>query len=251
MIKRKSERKRLIIMVILFLVVLLACMTMKVWIWRESHPPVSMTVDLTKDLVMEFKGADGNGTAEIIKNPVTVTGPDEWDELDRWLENLDYEIQPDAALSNGDTVTVRVQYDEQLAAHLGIEVQNSEKRLTVEHLVNDKSIQTGKNSQDMEVEIIDGIEVPVAWGLDEEAKLEYVQGQKKAQQIVVPDAEETQDDPAKTIEWLKGTGTEKVPEMVFSNYGSALEHGLSGSEEFRIETQTTDGSLRYKVVTRN
>ncbi|WP_289424437.1 hypothetical protein [Faecalibaculum rodentium] len=103
----------------------------------------------------------------------------------------------------------------------------------------------------MDVEIIDGIEVPVAWGLDEEAKLEYVQGQKKAQQIVVPDAEETQDDPAKTIEWLKGTGTEKVPEMVFSNYGSALEHGLSGSEEFRIETQTTDGSLRYKVVTRN
>ncbi len=77
----------LIILVILFLVILLACMAMKVWIWRESYPPVSMTVDLTKDLVMEFKGADGNGTAEIIKNPVTVTGPDEWDELDRWSWN--------------------------------------------------------------------------------------------------------------------------------------------------------------------
>ncbi len=109
-------------------------------------------------------------------------------------QNLDYEIQPDAALSNGDTVTVRVQYDEQLAAHLSIVVQNSKKRFNVEQLVNDKNIQTGKNSQNMDVEIIDGIDVPVAWGLDEEAKLEYVQGQKKAQQITVPDDEDTQDD---------------------------------------------------------
>lgn len=250
MMKRKSERKRLIVLIILFLVVLVACVAMNGWIWRESHPLVSTTVDLTGDMVLEFKGADGSGTAEIIKNPVTVTGSDEGDELDRWLDNLDYEIQPDSGLSNGDTVTVNVQYDEPMAAHLGVDVQNRKKTFKVEHLVDDKNIQTGKNSQDMDIEVIDGIEVPVAWGLDEEAKLEYVQGQKKAQQIAVPDDEDTQDDPAKTIEWLKGTGTEKVPEMVFSNYGSALEHGLSGSEDFRIESQSIDGELRYKVVIR-
>lgn len=246
--KRKSERKRLIVLVILFLVVLVACVAMKVWIWRESHPAVSMTVDLTRDMVLEFKGADGSGTAEIIKNPVTVTGPHESDELDLWLETLDYDIQPDSGLSNGDTVTVSVQHDEPLAAHLSIGVQNSKITFTVERLVDDKNIQRGKNTQDMDVEVIDGIEVPVAWGLDEEAKLEYVQGQKKALLEAVSDDEETQDEPAKTIEWLKGTGSEKVPEMAFSNYGSALEHGLSGSEEFRIETQSIDGRLRYKVV---
>ena len=74
--------------------------------YLSSSSSNAVAYDLTENLEISVSGWNGAGIAEVSSNKIAYDEEDE--AMQRFVESLDYVIDPADGLSNGDTVTVRV-----------------------------------------------------------------------------------------------------------------------------------------------
>lgn len=107
-------------------------------------------VDVTKDVFVLFSGVDGDGRAEICfskEDPSDYTpeflydlmdagklAADDWQKLFTISGAVTYEVSPERNLSNGDTVTVTVDVDEDILNSMKISAKPATLTFTVEGL---------------------------------------------------------------------------------------------------------------------
>ncbi|GJM59270.1 hypothetical protein [Faecalibaculum rodentium] len=198
------------------------------------------SIDLTKDIKIIYSGQNGRGVIEEIQNPIDTMGSRE---LEKFVETLDYTAFPRKALSNGDTISIEVVYDNEMAKKLKLNCKNPIRDFKVKGLVDLSNATDGENKQGMDVIIVDNVEIPKSWNLNDQEIAEYVEMVKGAEENAKPKEEE----PLEDI-WMKGTSTgeEKLDDMEFSNYSMAYNYGINSSQEFKIQNiQKEDGNTRY------
>lgn len=110
----------------------------------------STKVDVTKDVFVLFSGVDGDGRAEVRfskEDPSDYTpeflydlmdagklAADDWQKLFTISSAVIYEVSPERNLSNGDTVTVTVDVDEDILNSMKISAKPATLTFTVEGL---------------------------------------------------------------------------------------------------------------------
>lgn len=196
------------------------------------------SIDLTKDIKIIYSGQNGRGVIEEIQNPIDTAGNRE---LEKFVETFDYSAFPRKSLSNGDTISVEVVYDNNMAKKLKLNCKNPIRDFKVKGLVDLSTAKEGENDQGMDVTIVDGVEIPKAWKLSDQEIAEYVEMVKGAEENAKPKEEEPLEDV-----WMQGTGREKLDDKEFSNYSMAYNYGINSSQEFKVRNiQKEDGSTRY------
>lgn len=107
-------------------IAVVAIVAVSIWSATRTTP-----IDLTSSCEVTFEGFDGEGDAYIncdvdydINNP----------QIASFVYDVEYTVDNDGALSNGDKVMLRADYSEETARNLKLSVENAEKELTVEGL---------------------------------------------------------------------------------------------------------------------
>lgn len=113
----------------------------------------SRTIDLEKLAEIEFSGLNGKGTAKVMLNEEMYSDtefleslyPDEsrGEAMFKFLDlmdNVNYTFSTETELSNGDEITVKVDYDEETFNNEKINLQNSEFKITVNGLLNGTTV---------------------------------------------------------------------------------------------------------------
>ena len=108
------------------------------------------TLDLQEYTTVEFKGVDGKATASIdfdfysfteayvsslnVSDPYSEKALEITMKFSAFEDSFDYEVSPSEGLSNGDEVEVNFTYSESAAKEIGIKLQNTSYKVTVEGL---------------------------------------------------------------------------------------------------------------------
>jgi len=101
--------------------------------WRAYRYFTAIPMDMTQALEVSFSGSNGAGVAEVKSNDIMYDNTNE--KIAAFVESITYDFDPDTKLSNGDTVSVTVNYDEEMADKLNIQPKNLTKSFTVDDLV--------------------------------------------------------------------------------------------------------------------
>lgn len=125
--------------------VLVLIIAVSIWSATRTTP-----IDLTGGCEVTFVGYDGEGEAYVdcdvdydINNP----------EVASFVYDVEYTVENDGQLSNGDQVILRAEYSETTAKSLKLGVENAEKELTVEGLTT-----VYRSFEDIPSEISSGFE---------------------------------------------------------------------------------------------
>lgn len=81
------------------------------------------TVDVFKDISVEFSGLDGSGSAKVVNNST-----------DPFVKKMDFEVDPSSGLKSGDTITVKVKADDDIISEYQEIPSEKEKTYTVDAL---------------------------------------------------------------------------------------------------------------------
>ena len=152
--------------IVVFLFLLMICVGCS-----YSHRP-EIEIDATKNIELTYEGLDGNIVA-YVENHIEYDKTDE--PVVKLIESFKYDISPNEYLSTGDTIKVKVQYNDQLAKIANVKIINIEK----EFLVNKTYTYEGKIVKDgIEYLIYDGYEIPAHWDMTEKELLEWLDYKK-------------------------------------------------------------------------
>lgn len=196
--------------------------------------PEPVVLDVTSGLVLEFTGVTGDGIANIKENKIDYEGSNRY--VQDIIDNLTYEIEPQRNLSNFDEITVTVKIDEESLNKANVTLKNTVKKYQVRGL--EETLEQKQKLYD----IVDGIEIPKAWGLTDEEKESYVEYQK---QIEANQGEIIQDFGVQNS-WQKGISekeTSKSSKKFYIEdtgnnsdiaYKRANEYGMDSSQEYKI-----------------
>lgn len=86
-------------------------------------------IDVTSNIQISYTGVNGNATAEVME-----TAGDINQRTQALLDTVNYTVEPNTGLSNGDTILVSATYDEKIAAQYHYNVINAQKEIVVEGL---------------------------------------------------------------------------------------------------------------------
>ncbi len=86
-------------------------------------------IDVTSNVQISYTGVNGNATAEVME-----TAGDINQRTQALLDTVNYTVEPNTGLSNGDTILVSASYDEKIAAQYHYNVINVQKEIIVEGL---------------------------------------------------------------------------------------------------------------------
>lgn len=89
----------------------------------------SQEVYLTENLKYQFVGVNGSGTVEIISNDNVIQ-----ETFPSFMKTLTYEIANNGKLSNGEEVAITVQYDQEVAQQLNLDIVDSVETVEVSGL---------------------------------------------------------------------------------------------------------------------
>lgn len=230
-----------------------------------------LELDPLKDLQVEFIGENGKGYAVLTPPDIPYGGDDE--AVQRLIDSLHYAVSPDKNLTNGQTVTATIRVDQNLKKLAHVEFKQTERKFMVSSLVSSqREVRTKNNSETVssslesfdqikdhlnqlqEVIVVEGVEIPVAWNLDEEAIQAYVNYVHSTSNSEQP-ADRTTDD------WIQGQSETKTNredasfytkdylENLNTTYKQAFSFGMESSQEFRIVPIIEDNkTMGYQCV---
>jgi len=90
------------------------------------------TIDLTKGVVVEFSGVDGAGFARVVDNKWNYDG--DLQDVDTFLNSVDFYLEEDDNLSNGDEITVSAKYSDEMADEYKVNPTNTTIKIKVKGL---------------------------------------------------------------------------------------------------------------------
>jgi hypothetical protein len=239
-------RKRILVTLCAGMVLLFAA---SVFLHYQSGKAETKQLDLTEHLELSFTGANGKGRASVYENDLSI-GNDQ--NAKGFAESLEYRILPTGSLSNGDTITVTVFYDEELAETCGYSITNTTKKFEVEGLVCLEDAVESTNEKDMAVEIISGVEIPASWNLSDDEKAAYVQYMLGISEDNDPTA--SSETGTSADEWIQGSASEETfcEDKTFSAYSFAYSYGINSSQLFRIVPSVEEsGTVKYRCEFKN
>ena len=108
-------------------------------------------IDLTKDITVYFEGKDGNGYISDCKFDLDYNKSDQ--DLKTFVETVYPDYDSNAKLSNGDEVTITMNYSQETAKANHINVTNDTKTFTVKDL-----IESYKTAQDLPKKLVTTLE---------------------------------------------------------------------------------------------
>ena len=166
---------------------------------------------------IEIKTAGWNKKAkvEVVSHKVHYTGNDET--VQKLICSLTYSVEDNKNLKNGDKVTIKLIYDNNLAELANVKFDRTEYTYKVHGLNNDnrsvktitknqKDANTGENVDVAEQIItIDGVEIPASWNLSEEEIQDYVSYMKGME-----DTDNTPDETGVKDDWIQGDSDVKT-----------------------------------------
>ena len=137
--------------------VIVVIIAISIWSATRTTP-----IDLTSSCEVTFEGYDGEGDAYIncdvdydINNP----------QIASFVYDVEYTIDNDGALSNGDKVILHADYSEETARNLKLGVENAEREITVEGLT-----EVYRTYDDIPKEVSDGFASAAQAALEAELK---------------------------------------------------------------------------------
>ena len=86
-------------------------------------------VDVTKHIILQYSGENGSASLRVRSEEISVN-----QRLQDFYDSLRFTATPSEDLSNGDTVTITVEYDHELAQQYHLEPINVVRTITVEGL---------------------------------------------------------------------------------------------------------------------
>lgn len=195
-------------------------------------------VDLTKNIVMDFSGVNGDGKAKVLSNHLELDSSNE--NYTKFSQSLTYQIEPSEGLWNGDEIRVTVSYNESYRKIAGLQPINPEMVCVTEGLETPKlSSDTVPSSMQYE-------------GVDEVFKA-YMDAIENA-----PD-----DEPEADLSgiWITGQDPEapkkEQQEFLFEDYtdymndafDQAKEYGRTSSQNYRVQpVMNGDSQIGWKTV---
>ncbi|MBQ3282033.1 MAG: SH3 domain-containing protein [Eubacterium sp.] len=149
--KKKSHifRNMLILVLILMLIVAAGAAA---FVWYALYGWADKTkLDLVSNIDVSdlgLEGYDGEGILrydeEYLASLVEYSGNSS--KVKHFIENVSYTVTPDTDISNGDTVTIKAEFDEKEARQVGVKVVKDTKKLVIEQL--DEKDEAGYNYGD-------------------------------------------------------------------------------------------------------
>lgn len=88
-------------------------------------------IDVTANVQISYSGVNGNATAEVME-----TAGDINQRTQALLDTVNYTVEPNSGLSNGDIILISASYDEKVASQYHYNVINAQKEFVVEGLSN-------------------------------------------------------------------------------------------------------------------
>lgn len=124
--KSEKGKKNIKIFGVIAAIVFVIIIAVSIWSATRTTP-----IDLTSSCEVTFDGYNGEGSAYVscdvdydINNP----------EIASFVYDVDYVVENDGALSNGDTTTITANYSEETARSLKLKVENAQREVEVEGL---------------------------------------------------------------------------------------------------------------------
>lgn len=217
---------------------------------------------------IEIKTAGWNKKAkvEVVSHKVHYTGNDET--VQKLIRSLTYSVEDNKNLKNGDKVTIKLIYDNNLAELANVKFDRTEYTYKVHGLNNDnrsvktitknqKDANTGENVDVAEQIItIDGVEIPASWNLSEEEIQDYVSYMKGME-----DTDNTPDETGVKDDRIQGDSDVKTNRKNakyytkdYNNndvncYQAAYNYGQSSSQLYKvIPVIKDDKSIGYECI---
>ncbi|WP_289108539.1 hypothetical protein, partial [uncultured Dubosiella sp.] len=91
----------------------------------------TVKVDVMSSMRLIYEGENHDASVEAINTMEDIN-----QRIQEFYNTIHYTVEPDTGLSNGDTITVKAQYDEALAQQYHFEPENTVKEIVVEGLPN-------------------------------------------------------------------------------------------------------------------
>lgn len=117
--KRKSNAKLTAFFVAAALILIAAACVGGYFTWYNSFEDVSLAAQTS----LVVSGYDGKGSAEVSLEAIT--------DYKDFFDQVQVNISKDSELSNGESVTISYQYDEELAKEHGLRVNGTESAVTI------------------------------------------------------------------------------------------------------------------------
>ncbi|MBR2547263.1 MAG: SH3 domain-containing protein [Eubacterium sp.] len=139
--KKKKEShlfRNMLILVLILLLIVAAGAGAFVWYalygWEEKEE-----LDLVNNIDVSDLGLDGydgegilNYDESYLASIVGYSGTSS--EVKKFIESVSYTVTPDTDISNGDTVTIKAEYDKKKASKAGVKVVRDTKKIVIEEL---------------------------------------------------------------------------------------------------------------------
>lgn len=211
-----------------------------------------LKIDLMDGVDIEVSGWNGQAAAKVVRGDISYDGNN--DAAKKFIDSIQIQAEPNTNLSNGDTVTIKATYSEDLRELANIEVVSSEKKVTIDDLVGE-DIHYEYYDDKTPTLTIDGYAIPANFDT-QEAQERYVRYQKQM------DSGESVGEEQTVSVWSKGQGEDRSERKdttfhvkdYFSSldcYKAANEFGQQSSQEYQVEPILEDDKVSgYKVIFR-
>lgn len=124
--------------ILAFLVVVLALSAAGIGYWIVSHPEKRTTVKMISGCQPAYSGANGHGSAILACSPSynPEEGAPSESEIRPFFDTVTYELTSgtDGELKNGETITFKAVYDQQLADQLHLQIEDTSSTYQVNGL---------------------------------------------------------------------------------------------------------------------
>ncbi len=117
---RESFRNKCITSITMLIIIVSLYVTCYMLFFR------TVTVDVTRDAVIEYHGEDGTGSVRISNQNQNYN-----QRIQEFMDSITYHVKPDKNLKNGDQITIQAEYDETLARRYHIEPVALEREVKV------------------------------------------------------------------------------------------------------------------------
>lgn len=202
------------------------------YVFYKSANPDPITIDLTQNVTVKFKGKDTLGTAEIENNFEINTDKSY---INKFVNGVEYTISKDSFLSNGDKIVLKATYDKSFANSKNIIVKNAKKTIKVKGLK--KYYDTYK-----------GVTVTTDMTKKEKeaAYKAYLkeQEQESSSDSLSPSTGADSDD-ADLYQGDLSVKTNKTSKT-FSKYSEAYNYGKESSQQYKVKAFQEDGETKYR-----